>query len=378
MDQTRVRGMAAVLAVGVALFAASPGRVEGDQSSSRAPATELLDRYERGDWLQAGLEPLPLDRLGPALDELKQVAPSWISARGTDQVARRRLAVAAYLIELLQVQAALAGGRDDLPPLHELVEWACALVRSGPPLPAERHWHLASLALLEPYIAAGGDPIELPEVPAMFLVGAIEKAENEPNSLTRHAEHGRARFPEDASFELIAAMGIESNAWPARRTRLPYAPSEELTKTIVSRYREVAGTPATRSRALTRLAYFELRRGRTRDALRALQDAGKPDDPVERYWVSLFSGLARSESGNVPEAIAAYRAALDAVPGAQSATVALAALLTRSGAIAEATSRVQALLNAPKPPTDPWSVFYSPELRLWAGSVAELRRSIAA
>ena len=120
-----------------------------------------------------------------------------------------------------------------------------------------------------------------------------------------------------------------------------------------------------------------MRRGRLRESLNVLNDAGTPADPVVRYWVFLFKGLALNESRRQSDAIAAYRTALQAAPRAQAATAALGALLATSGATAEAATMLQDMLRAPSAETDPWILYLSPEIRFWLRLVEELRKSIA-
>ena len=77
------------------------------------------------------------------------------------------------------------------------------------------------------------------------------------------------------------------------------------------------------------------------------------------------------------DAEAAYRGAVAAVPHAQSATVALAALLARDGRRAEAQQLVGDMLAANPPPPDPWRGFVHADDRFWPQLIARLRAEIA-
>jgi predicted Zn-dependent protease len=73
----------------------------------------------------------------------------------------------------------------------------------------------------------------------------------------------------------------------------------------------------------------------------------------------------------------AYRGAVAAVPHAQSATIALAALAFRDGRRAEAQQLVRDMLAADPPPPDPWRGFVHADDRFWPTLVGKLRAEIA-
>src|SRR6185503_18077463 len=123
---------------------------------------QAMDRYERGD--PSG-RPLSFDSAQAfysSFENLRNVAPAWISADPSQQ-ARRRLAMATYALDLINanpdvvadgpvMRVADAGLRETFawnlgalasPSAADVVEWACGVLQEGPPLPAERTWHVA-------------------------------------------------------------------------------------------------------------------------------------------------------------------------------------------------------------------------------------------
>ena len=77
------------------------------------------------------------------------------------------------------------------PSASDVVEWACSVLREGPPLPAERTWHVAAIAALERFRGQ--------------------------SSLDSHIEHAESRFPNDPEWALARAVSQELQTWPDRR-----------------------------------------------------------------------------------------------------------------------------------------------------------------
>jgi hypothetical protein len=77
----------------------------------------------------------------------------------------------------------------------------------------------------------------------------------------------------------------------------------------------------------------------------------------------LFEGRIFDQQQRTKEALAAYRAALSAAPG-QTAELAAAAVLLRSGDPGSASSTVDAAVHANEP-IDPWLVYGRGDARFW-------------
>jgi hypothetical protein len=82
-------------------------------------------------------------------------------------------------------------------------------------------------------------------------------------------------------------------------------------------------------------------------------DAG----PRERFLARLLLGRALRLLGDVEAAIEILRGAIEAVPSAQSARVALAETLHGSGRMAEAANVTSLMFEAPSKPPDPWGSY---------------------
>ena len=126
-----------------------------------------------------------------------------------------------------------------------------------------------------------------------------------------------------------------------------------------------------------RLGHTHLRLGQ-RD--RALEHFGGVEpltnDPFLKYLSRYFTGRARQEAGDRGAAINAYRAALQIVPRAESAALALAALTFTSGAREDAFAAVEGALAGRDPVDDPWRVYYVGDFRFWRDFIDLLRKEL--
>jgi len=328
---------------------------------------EAMDRYERGD--PSG-RPLSFDSaqtFTSSFENLRKAAPVWISADPPQQ-ARRRLAIATYALDLINANPfVVADGpamrladealrmTADIRALAsasaaDVVEWACGVLREGAPLPAERAWHVAAIAVLERFRGQ--------------------------SALDSDIEHAENRFPNDPEWALARAVAQESRTWPDRRDEADYRPPSGLVASRTeARFKEAAGLAATRQEAHIRWGYFELRRGRADDALTHFAQAGEPGDPVLRYWLHLFTGRALERVGRLDEAIASYRLACADVPYAQSATTALAVALVANHQPDEAAALTNRMLSG-QPPLDPWNFYTFPATRSWQTLMSQLHEAV--
>jgi Ca-activated chloride channel family protein len=349
---------------------ARPERV--DSTAATVPSglsgsvIESMDRYERGG------RPLSFDSVQAftsSFENLRKAAPAWIRVDPSQQ-ARRRLAIAAYALDLINanpdvvadgpvMRVADPGLRETFawnlgalasPSAADVVEWACSVLQEGPPLPAERTWHVAAIAVLERFRGQ--------------------------SALESHIAHAEGRFPKDPEWALARAVHQELQTWPDRRDEAEYRPPSGLTASrIAARFEEAAGFTATHQEAHLRWGYFELRRGRADEALTHFGQVGEPGDAVLRYWLHLFKGRALERVGRLEEAIASYRLAFSEVPYAQSATTALAVALVAHRQADEAAALTNRMLSA-QPPLDPWNFYTFPATRLWQTLMSQLREAV--
>jgi Flp pilus assembly protein TadD len=99
-------------------------------------------------------------------------------------------------------------------------------------------------------------------------------------------------------------------------------------------------------------------RGKDGDARRLFR-AVADSSLQHRYLAAMFTGALEERRGAIEPAIEAYRRAANAVPAAQSATVALGHLLQQRGRGEESRALLESLLIQESPPTDPqWTYFF--------------------
>ena len=187
------------------------------------------------------------------------------------------------------------------------LEWACSLLRETPPLPEERVWHAASVALLE----RGGARATLLE----------------------HLGHAERRFPAEARWALARAVAEEIAMWPEPRDERPFSIPNAVSFRFTQAVTRAAVLEPVRAEAQLRWGYYELRRGRIDAALSHFKQAGSSTDAVVSYWLHLFTGRALERANRSAEAIAAYQLAVADAPFAQAATVALGAALVEGASI---------------------------------------------
>ena len=340
--------------------------------------TAMLDRYARGDAASGSFARLTDDELWSEVRDLRRVAPGWIRANGGDAEARRRLAVATYVLELIDAQGALPW-----PPAlsaFDLLEWACELLREAPPAPAERSWHLASVALLERLETLGaGQSRSRPYRSSADQYGTdsdpvtIDAAD----FLTNHLAHAEQRVPGEARWVLARAVAQELRTWPESRDDKAFSVPSALASRISARFQEAAAHESVRPEAHIRWGYFELRRGNATAALAHFEQAGAPDDVALRYWLHLFRGRALEQAHRPADAIASYRLAMSAAPYAQSAALSLGAALVADHHPSEAASLVSRTLAIHPVPMDPWTLYTAADYRFWSQLIADLRAAIA-
>jgi predicted Zn-dependent protease len=100
-------------------------------------------------------------------------------------------------------------------------------------------------------------------------------------------------------------------------------------------------------------------------------------DPYVVFLARYFKGQFLEQKGRADDAERAYRGAVAAVPHAQSATMALSALLVRRDRRAEAQALIDAMVAARPQPLDPWRAYAHADDRFWPQLIARLRREIA-
>ena len=188
---------------------------------------------------------------------------------------------------------------------------------------------------------------------------------------------------------LALARGVLEEAWTApgapasgdRTDGLPTLTAAPQDAALRSRlehaamlFESAARRLEVREEALVRRAFSLHRLARNAEAAEALERLDRPlADPVVHYWRHLFLGRVLEALARPREAAAAYRAAADLTPGAQTPAVALAALFQREGQADEA--RRWARVAGATAVIDPWWHYWSGDLRFVSEWLSMLRGS---
>ncbi len=272
------------------------------------------------------------------------------------------------------------------PPL--LIEWACTLLRARPTRhPSERTWQLASVAVAEraedyEFLVGDGD--------GSFRVNAGVEL--------HHLLHVIARFPDEPRFKLAQAVAAEWQAMPGTE-RMPgrgvpaRAQFEALEKDqdigaeATLRLGRLAmgvrtddrppvvipGSPAPASMPIAPRAPGR-DDGRARELFERVETMTR--DSWILYLARLFRGQVLEREKELENAERAYRGALAAVPNAQAASTALAAVLFTDGRRREASAAIDRMLGASPQPIDPYRGYLHADDRFWPVLIARLRAEI--
>lgn len=311
------------------------------------PDASDFDRWAQGSWDPSTVPTLSARDLRRVAGVFMAEGPRWIAAGGPDAEPRRRLQVATFVIEFLLTQDVAYPWPSGSPP-SELLLWASSVASQGPATEAEGLWYLAGLGLLQ-------------------RVGA---------PLGRHVQLALSRFPGEPRFILARALAEEQQTWPHARLQDRFVPEPQLWFRLLARYREAIAVPAVSAEAHIRLGHLELRRGRVPEAITLFDAAGAPEEAWLRFHKYLFLGQAHERRSDLVAAEQAYGIAFAAAPYAQSATVAWASTLARTGRAGEAAEVTSRMLQLDEPAPDPWLQFVPSEWRHFDTWMMTLRRLV--
>ncbi|HYN06777.1 MAG TPA: hypothetical protein VES67_05270 [Vicinamibacterales bacterium] len=369
---------------------------------STASIYELLDRYAGGDVTAAkefARNPTPKQ-----VQVFEDQAGRWVSA-DKPTLPKRRVAAASFVLDVSREWQ----GTMNWVHARRLISWAChEFGSSGAPAePGEQLWFQASIALV-----GGAEDW-------WFLIGRSGftggrrpgKAPLDNEVFHGHITHAAARFPDDPRFALAAAVSLESLSWevgalgrdPNRRgivageiesdalTRagdwddlhpasepprrgLSAGPGVVEVRRVARRFETLATQPSIAAEAHVRAGLVAYRIANHEQALVHLTQVVKlTDDPYLIYLSRLVEGIVRERQSRDADAVAAYRAALQAVPRGQSATTMLAARLIKMGRLTEAAEVVDGFFAAAPPAVDPWRWYRLGDFRSWTSLMTRLR-----
>ena len=224
-------------------------------------------------------------------------------------------------------------------------------------------------------------PIEADEFERAWLWAHVCLAEGRFWQLPAVRAVGRAlaRFPDDPRFILADAIAHDqrwrTTGGVSTGPRLSATMASEVhVAEVTSKYRAAMASPETRAEAHVRLAWLQHRIGRHEDALATLQASPIriPDADVN-YLRHLFTGHVLIALGRVDAAAQSFDLASAALPGAQSARVALMNALMLKGDTASAARVSQEVETSPGV-IDPWFTFWFGDYRWYEKALDEVRR----
>ena len=160
-------------------------------------------------------------------------------------------------------------------------------------------------------------------------------------------------------------------AWTGRSDPSPPIDADA----VRTRYEAALTHPSTAPEARIRFAWFLHGAGKQADALAKLTEAADQpiDEPGLRYLRLLFLGHVLSALDRHDEALAAFRAALEVLPAAQSGRVALMNALLMRGDRSAAEALAEQVQTAAEGPLDPWWVYWQGQYRFYSTAIARIR-----
>jgi tetratricopeptide (TPR) repeat protein len=192
-------------------------------------------------------------------------------------------------------------------------------------------------------------------------------------------DYAATRCPADPRLRLAVAVVHDQELAIGAPPREPGAapqPVSEGERRILDAY-AAAFLPGTEHEARLRGAWVHFRAGRFSDALALLDVApGAPPDAPTRYLFDLVRGQVLRSLDRPDDAAAAFRAALDGWPKAQSARVALMTLLVSRGQLEDAAMLAEEVQTADSTDLDPWWVYWFGDGRQFTATRAALREVV--
>jgi VWFA-related protein len=197
--------------------------------------------------------------------------------------------------------------------------------------------------------AAALEGLFLPESAILFIPRALQ------------------RCPASARLHLAYAF-VSEQQW----LRGSVSPAQE--QEVVARYEAAMKFPETEPEARVRAARFLYALGSFERAMATLNGGttARADQEL-RYLTELVRGQILRALGRSDEAVAAFRAALAAWPGAQSARVSLMTLLMNRGERGEAAALAEAAQTASADDFDPWWTYWLGDYRAYPAMLDRLR-----
>jgi tetratricopeptide (TPR) repeat protein len=335
----------------VILAVTTSGQFAG-QTSGAPSIPALLDRYQQGDF-DAAVQAVSAADVEQVRAPFIAAADAWL-ARDAGDIINRRLVATAFATEVAHARLPY----DNLT-LMVLLDWARQEWHKGPPTPAEGVWTRAAVALIErggrmsagrPAIRPGGE----------FTLTSSRK----------FLKEAFARFPEDPRLQLAEV------AWLPKLELFLATPPPPRARTARGLER-LTGDRDVGPAALVELGYLKFEDKDFESARRlTTQAASDAKEPWTRYLAHFLGGVIAERQGRFQDALREYVAALEDVPHAQSATIALVPVLLRSNQADAAFELVRRSLSERPNGDDPWRLFDYGDYVRWPVLIADVRKAI--
>jgi tetratricopeptide (TPR) repeat protein len=308
-------------------------------------------------------------------------AETWIRDGDAGQTRRRELVAATVGLEIARAALAVAW-----PQGRRFIEWGSTLLRRpARPDEGERLWHLAALPLIQGafdyrLLVAQKDEVWLKRFPneprLLFALVVLLEGDTWPDP-----DRSKPWDADEAALEaghkmFQARRANRAGATPDMRARSFEYQRRVNMRQVMTLLEDLSNSGELRADALLRLGVLHLRLRHADVARDQFEDVLRlTTEPYLVFLAHFFNGVAHEQDGNRSDAVAAYRAALVAMPRAQSASFALASLLFLQDQRADAGRLVDAAIELPTA-DDPWRQYASGDYRLWPQRISALRQAL--
>jgi tetratricopeptide (TPR) repeat protein len=345
--------------------------------SSGVDLVGMLNAYERGRYDEAVAKAAALPDLGSFRLRFVQDAPVWVN-QDPARIEARGAAAAAFLLEVTAARLESDWGR-----FSDLIEWTCVRLRTtAKPTEFERAWHAASHALAGRARARQWLLGLSPRLPHQKPAPERKLQPNERPPAT-HLMHALERFPDDPQFQLsrIVAWMWGRDSEPLRNVRgrddddrrPSRAPQLEALVTLTPLISIAVVAPE----AWIRIGLVHFSVGDYALALRAFESAQPIANETSMKYLAHFNA-GRSLEGlhRVDDARRAYQRALEIIPDAESATVALTSLQFMSDDRDAAVSAIDRVFNRKPGAADPGRLMGYGSFMRWPDLKAAMRKAL--
>jgi VWFA-related protein len=297
-----------------------------------ADVQALADAYDRGAYESVQASLAKSTNLGSMINAFRLADSPWPNDP-------KRTAVFALELGFAGLRSETAAAREEGGRL--LGEYHARVRQPSGADPFECWWFVTE--------AAGLEGLFLPESAILFIPRALQ------------------RCPASPRLHLAYAF-VSEQQW----LRGGLTPAQE--QDVVSRYEAAMKFPETEAEARVRAARYLYALGSYDRALTMLNggSAARADQEV-RYFAELTRGQILRALGRSDEAVAAFRAALAAWPGAQSARVSLMTLLLSRGDRDGAGALAEAAQTGADDEFDPWWTYWLGDFRAYPAILERLR-----